>query len=387
MSSESSLYSNGIVVTILQYFRLMKKSVILIVLLVFVLKLSTAQEDSVFDGNKSALLWPPVIQEEIIHSDYVNDDYRIMISLPSDYNEQRGERYPVIYFLDGGGTSFHDITAEYMDYSIIPDVITIGIGYPGETKRNRDYTYSFSAFYDFLKYELIPHIDGNYHTDSLKRTLYGHSFGGLCVLQTLFMYTDYNDIPFRNLIAASPSIWWPDGRKCFLLEEDLSYSTSILPVNLYMTMGSLEGSMVDDYFRMSDALDSRNYEFFTSSYHLNQNKDHSTNKEHSFREGIKWALRQKIFLPPKDPTSIPGSQSIQFIAYPNPVNDILTVDLMNNFSKQVQIEILDFSGKSIFHSSSSASHFKLNVSEFPQGIYLLKVDGDKLHSCTKIRVN
>jgi predicted alpha/beta superfamily hydrolase len=364
----------------------MKKSVILIVLLVFVLKLSNAQNVSAIEGNKGAVLWPPVIQEEIVHSGYVNDDYRILISLPTDYNEQRGERYPVIYFLDGGSTSFHYITSEYMDAGIIPDVITIGIGYPAASQRNRDYTYSFANFYDFLKYELIPHIDGNFHTDTLKRTLYGHSFGGLCVLQTLFEYTDYTDILFHNLIAASPSIWWPDGRKCFLLEEELYNSTSILPVNLYMTMGSLEGSMVDDYFRMSDILDSRNYEYFSSSYHLNFNQDHSSNKELSFREGIKWALRQSIIVPNEDPSAIKQTASVQTIAYPNPVNDVLTVNVGIGQSAPAKIEFLDCSGKIMFQGISSTAELKLNVSTFPQGLYLLKVDGAEVHSCKKIRV-
>ncbi len=364
----------------------MMKSVILIAFLVFVFKLSNSQDVSEIYRNKNAALWPPVIQEEIVHSNYVNDDYRILISLPSDYNERRGEGYPVIYFLDGGSASFHNITSEYMDAGIIPDVITIGIGYPGASQRNRDYTFSFVNFYEFLKYELVPHIDANFHTDSLKRTLFGHSFGGLCVLQTLFQYNNYTDILFHNLIAASPSIWWPDGRKCFLLEEELYYQTTILPVNLYMTMGSLEDSMVDDYFRMSDLLDSRNYEYFSSSYHLNFNQDHSSNKELSFREGIKWTLRQAIQVPYVDPSVIKPMVSAKITVYPNPVSDVLNVNLENGQSKTVRIEFVDFSGKIRYQEICVNSEFKLNVSAFPKGLYLLKIDGIEVPTCTKIRV-
>jgi predicted alpha/beta superfamily hydrolase len=365
----------------------MKKSVILIVFLVFVCHWSKSQDISPDEGNKSAVIRGAVIQEQIMHSGYVNDDYKILISLPNDYNEQRAQRYPVIYFLDGGSATFHDITAEYMDAGIIPDVITIGIGYPGATQRDRDYTYSFENFYQFMKYELIPYIDGNFHTDSLRRTLFGHSYGGLCVLQTLFTYTDYQDILFHNLIAASPSIWWPDGHKCFQLEEELSNSTSILPVNFYMTMGSLEGSMVDDYFRMSNLLDSRNYEYFSSSYHLNFNKDHSTNKEYSFREGIKWVLHQTIDLPYEDPSAIEAMESVQIIAYPNPVKDVLTVNLGNEKSKNVIVEFLDCSGKTMYQETCSTTEFRKDVSIFPKGIYLLKINGENFHSCTKIRVD
>jgi uncharacterized protein len=364
----------------------MKKSVILIVLLVFLFQLSKSQNISPIGVNKSAAIWPPIIQEQIMHSGYVNDDYKILISLPDDYNEQRSNTYPVIYFLDGGSTTFHNITSEYMDAGIIPDVITIGIGYPGASQRNRDYTYSFENFYQFMKYELIPYIDANFHTDSLNRTLYGHSFGGLCVLQTLFKYTDYHDILFHNLIAASPSIWWPDGHKCFQLEEELYNSTSILPVNLYMTMGSLEGSMVDDYFRMSNLLDSRNYEYFSSSYHLNFNQDHSSNKELSFRDGIKWVLRQTIEVPKEDPSANKVLESVQIIAYPNPVKDVLTVNLGNEQSKTVKVEFLDCSGKTLYQETCSTTEFRKDVSIFPKGIYLLKINGGNIHSCKKIRV-
>jgi len=364
----------------------MKKSVILIVLLVFVFQRSNAQDISPIEGNTSATINGAVIQDEIIHSYYVNDDFRIFISLPNDYNEQRAYRYPVIYFLDGGSASFHNITAEYMDAGIIPDVITIGIGYPGASQRNRDYTYSYFDFYQFLKYELIPHIDDMFYTDPLDRTLFGHSFGGLCVLQIMFEYTDYTDILFRKLIAASPSIWWPDGIRCFQKEEDLFNATPVLPVSLYMTMGSLEGSMVDDYFRMSNILDSRNYEDFNSSYHLNFNEDHSSNKELSFRNGIRWTVRESIRLPYQDPSTLASTALVKTSVYPNPVKDILNISVNNEQLKPVGVEFFDYSGNKIFQGTCKTSQFKVDVSNFPEGIYLLKLEGADIHSCTKITV-
>jgi predicted alpha/beta superfamily hydrolase len=293
----------------------------------------------------------------------------------------------VIYFLDGGSATFHNITDEYMEAATIPDVITVGIGYPGTSQRNRDYTYSYFNFYQFLKYELIPHIDGMFYTNTLDRTLFGHSFGGLCVLNILFEYTDYTDILFPKLIAASPSIWWPDGRQCFLKEENLYYSTSVLPVSLYMTMGSLEGSMVDDYFRMSDILDSRNYEYFNSSYHLNINHDHSSNKELTFRQGIQWTVRQAVLSPDENPSAIDQTAKAGITAYPNPVKDILNISLGNDQLEAVGIELVNCLGKTIYQGTCKESQFKLDVSAFSKGLYLLKIDGGDIHSRTKIKVN
>jgi len=220
----------------------MKRALLLLVFLVFILLSLKAQEESFSSQNSTGLhgtLVTPIITERIVWSDIVNDNFKIFISLPEHYDSFRSKKYPVVYFLDGGSATFHNIMAEYMNLRVIPDVITIGIGYPGTSQRNRDYTYGYINFYHFLKDELIPQIETEFNTDSLNRTLFGHSYGGIFALLTMFQYTDFEDVLFHNLIAASPSIWWPDGQLAFTNEKDLYSQTHILPVNLYMTVGSL----------------------------------------------------------------------------------------------------------------------------------------------------
>ncbi len=369
----------------------MKKKFILLVSLVLCLQISNAQEatsqiDSKIRESQVVLDTPEII-EEVYWSEYVLDEFKIFISLPKNYNGSRVEKYPVVYFLDGGSPTFHTITYEFMQAKTIPEVITIGIGYPGATQRNRDYTYGFANFYQFLNLELIPQMDLAFNIDPMKRTLFGHSFGGICVLFTMFKYDDYNNIPFHNLIAASPSIWWPNGYEAFSREDALYNETSILPVNFYMTVGSLEGSMVDDFNRMKDVLESRNYENFNSSYHVNFDKDHSTNKELSFREGIKWVLNQAIQIHDEGPSAIPEKNQVEATVWPNPTEDILKVRLGNPNPGNCKIELMNSYGNAVFTEVTSNPDFMIKVFGFPKGCYLLKIDGNKIHSSSKIVVN
>jgi len=269
----------------------------------------------------------------------------------------------------------------------IPEVITIGIGYPGASQRNRDYTIGFMSFYQFLKDELIPYIDEEYNTDPYNRTLFGHSYGGICALFTMFQYLDCNDILFNNIIAASPSIWWPDGNLAYTRESWLYSNTIILPVNLYMTVGSLEATMVDDFNKMQNVLDGRNYQYFNSSYHINPNKDHSTNNELTFREGIKWVLNQEIIIPSQTNSNVLEHGQIAAITYPNPVKDMLKIKLDNWISGSCKIELINCSGRTLYQGTMNDSDLKLDVSGFPKGFYILKINGNEFQSSSKIVVN
>jgi len=73
--------------------------------------------------------------------------------------------------------------------------------------------------------------------------------------------------------------------------------THILPVNLFTTAGSYEVGTVTDLQNMQQVLESRKYDYFNTFYQINQDRDHSSNKEVTFREGIKWVFRQVIQIP------------------------------------------------------------------------------------------
>jgi predicted alpha/beta superfamily hydrolase len=72
-----------------------------------------------------------------------------------------------------------------------------------------------------------------------KEALFGHSFGGLCVLHALFTQAIRMDVFF----ACSPSIWWNDS---WVLQEEENFRNSSFVLNDYpkpvlvLSYGSLE---------------------------------------------------------------------------------------------------------------------------------------------------
>lgn len=316
------------------------------------------------------------VSSKLVWSEMVNDQFKIFISLPPDYDSLRFEKYPVVYFLDGGSNTFHNINAEYMDQELIPRVITIGIGYPGSTQRDRDYTYGFANFYQFLKQELIPMIDKRFNTDPMNRTLFGHSYGGICVLFTMFEYYDWQDILFHNLIAASPSIWY-NGHVAFTREQNLYQQTQVLPVNLYMSVGSMEGFMVSDMNRMQQTLIGRNYDYLTLSCHVYEGKDHKTNKEITYREGIQWVLDQEISIPTGTEQNLPLQSAIASGLYTNPATNQVHIVLTSvSREKKVTCRIMDSMGKPVkmvTEVSAQQNNLQIPVSGLSNGVYILQL--------------
>ena len=133
------------------------------------------------------------------------------------------QRYPVVYLLDGDDwfTTTTGLLQKLSEFpnSVCPEVIVVGIP---NTNRTRDLTPSTSTtdtdmlpaavlkasgggenFTAFLEKELIPYVDAHYPTLA-HRTLIGHSFGGLLVLNTLVHHPRL----FDNYVAIDPSMFW-----------------------------------------------------------------------------------------------------------------------------------------------------------------------------------
>jgi hypothetical protein len=68
-------------------------------------------------------------------------------------------------------------------------------------------------------------------------------------------------------------------------------------------------------------------------------------------------------------------------AYPNPVNDQLTISLSSTESKTAEVKLVDLTGKTMLNMSVNLEKGQnvqqLNVSQLPNGTYLLMVDNSK----------
>lgn len=194
--------------------------------------------------------------------------YRVMISWPEGPPPERG--YPVTYLLDGDEnflvvTSILrrlSATAKAAKQNGVEAGIIVGIGYPGESKRDYDYTPPAPAgppetyldgkpyrerpsgggdrFFAFLQDELKPRIERDHKVDRNRQTLYGTGFGGLFALHVLFNHPE----AFQTYIASSPSVWWNNR---YILEEEKSFAARIaekaVKARLFIAVGEFEQSL------------------------------------------------------------------------------------------------------------------------------------------------
>ncbi len=197
--------------------------------------------------------------EKKLYSKSVSDSFSIFVSLPNDYNSQHTNRYPVVYLLDAN--LYFDIMAvtinKYSEIGLSPSVILVGIGYKDfptmDSLRNRDYTYPVAIpeyemiisggadiFLTFINDELVPYIDKEYKTDTLKRVLAGHSLGGYFSTYALLQNIIGKNNNFSRFVAASPSIHYNNYYLLSRLKDAPKQQNGNRKIRAYITYGGLE---------------------------------------------------------------------------------------------------------------------------------------------------
>lgn len=125
------------------------------------------------------------------------------------------EHYPVIYLLDGDANfnSIVGVTEFMSNAGLCPPIIVVGILHPA---RMRDLTFGTDKetpgtvgngekFMRYVETELMPYIESNYPTASYK-IFFGHSVGGLTVVNTLIHHPDL----FNAYVSLDAALWWND---------------------------------------------------------------------------------------------------------------------------------------------------------------------------------
>lgn len=209
--------------------------------------------------------------------------WRLFVGLPPDYDPQGEQRYPVIYVLDGNVTFPFVVNAERMFvlFGEAPELIVVGIGYPAEfftdtfAPRWHDLTPWRNAAIDaaesekrglelhsggapeflrFLRERAIPFVDTNYRTTQ-DRALWGHSFGGLFALYTLFEAPDL----FQRYAITSPSVNFSEG-SVFAHEAAYAEAHEALQARVFLAHGSEEQALGNPVARLVAVLRTREYE-------------------------------------------------------------------------------------------------------------------------------
>ncbi len=156
-----------------------------------------------------------------VWSKQLNEDRNITVVLPENYASNPEATYPVLYVLDGDYNV--RATSGMLDFmmnkaQLIPDLIIVGISDKG-TEQYRKYmtprglTAPFDKdaygeadkFLAWMTAELKPYIQQHYRASDYS-LLYGHSIGGLFVLNALVHHPE----SFNVFFASSPSVWLND---------------------------------------------------------------------------------------------------------------------------------------------------------------------------------
>jgi predicted alpha/beta superfamily hydrolase len=146
--------------------------------------------------------------------------YQLHVGLPASYGKEPSRRYPVVYVTDGywDFAKLTTIHSSLVYDQVVPEYITVGIGYAGESPdygQLRRWELTPVPFgddgkasghaSDFLKTietVVIPFVEKEYRADPSHRVLGGASLGGLFTLYA--MYT--NPTLFEAYIAVTPAV-------------------------------------------------------------------------------------------------------------------------------------------------------------------------------------
>lgn len=79
----------------------------------------------------------------------------------------------------------------------------------------------------------------------------------------------------------------------------------------------------------------------------------------------------------------------EIILYPNPAKDILTIQNPFSNTEKNTIELIDITGRQVLKKEivfNKSSLSQINVSDFPNGLYIMRISNDTYSSVTKILV-
>jgi predicted alpha/beta superfamily hydrolase len=164
----------------------------------------------------------PIIRDSLF-SNALQEKRFLDIVLPDSSLQKPGEKYEVIYLLDGEWNInlvpfIHRFAAQE---GFLPPAIFVGLPNTylnGANQRDRDFLPVNAAdkFLNFLRKEVIPYIEKKYPANG-ERTLFGHSYGGLFVGYTFLTDPQL----FNAYLASDPAFQGSNGYVLSLAKEKL----------------------------------------------------------------------------------------------------------------------------------------------------------------------
>lgn len=227
-------------------------------------------------------------QAQTIRSRFTGTTYPLGIYLPPASAGPRGS-LPAIYMLDG--ESWFETMSNLFDVARTPAML---VAIHGAGMRNRDYVPGSTCtagggghaeYFDFLRQELQPMIEGSIGGDPLQRVLFGHSHGGSFVL-----YAMYAQGPgahaFRSYLSVDASVGCLGN---LVYDWDAAYAAAHaeLPVRLHLSSAS--GGNASSVTAFSQIIERRRYARFALKSEAYAGT-HNGIVPQAFSEGVAFAL-------------------------------------------------------------------------------------------------
>lgn len=160
---------------------------------------------------------------------YLLDGNAALMALREDWLAELQQGQPPVLVMIGPATDLRlDLPGRVFDYTPQP---ATGVG-TLDPALNGLATGGAAAFRQLLSTQIRPEVARRVALDASRQGIWGHSLGGLFVLDTLRCCT----ASFSHFVAASPSLWWQSG---LLLQRFERFAPSAR-VNVLVLQGAAE---------------------------------------------------------------------------------------------------------------------------------------------------
>lgn len=321
------------------------------------------------------------LKDKYIYSTNLNNNRKVRIYTPSEYNDHPEKSYPVLLVHDGLEYLSIANANNILDYLIAHDrIVPIIAVFVPPVNRNEEYAFSQKEpFTKFILEEVMTHIDTSYRTEKnpAKRAMTGISFGGL-----ISTYICYNHPEEFGLCAPCSPAYWPENQAVFM--SLVSGPTKDLKI--YMDWGTYETEIMVDGRTLSEILPQKGYE-------LKWNEWHEGHSWGNWRQHLDIALEYFF----ASPTNVPfaGGQTrvpdhyILNQNYPNPFNPVTKIDYALPEDSDVVIQIFNIRGQLIetlidARQNSGYHHVFWNAHDVPSGLYLYRLQAGQFSKTVKM---
>ena len=346
--------------------------------LVFILRL--------LSDDVSAQNWPGI--RDSIYSETLKEKRIIQVILPKDYKAESGEKYEVLYVLDGEWYMEQvpfiynfAMTSGYVPkciFVLIPNTYVNSINL-----RDRDFSPTHinldppsggaDNFHAFLKNELIPYVEKKYPANGQK-SLLGSSFSGLFAVYAFVKEPQL----FQSYIASDPNLSWDNGYVNKLAGEKLPHfsevSATLFIAGLNHTFHDMGSASMDSVLRAKAP----------GSIHwkcqIYSNETHYSVQHKAFYDGMRFShlgysdrhaeyhpmngiLRNdkpiKIYVPKEFPTVHYTTDGTE----PTAKSPVLSPDSTITISAPAQFKIKSFSNRPLYDAISPGNEGNFSIGE------------------------